>query len=346
MRLESIYFVLESQAYLLSSATKELKMMDFCKSGLAVIETEAAAIFKLTQQIDANFEEACALLFACEGRIIVTGMGKSGHIGKKIAATFASTGSPAFFMHPAEASHGDLGMVTSKDIVFALSNSGTTHEIISLLPQLKRLEVPIISLTGNPLSTLAKIATVNLNLEISSEACPLNLAPTTSTTIALVMGDALAIALLNARGFTENDFAHAHPGGALGKKLLLTVADLCQTGDALPQVNENMLIRDALTEVNNKKLGITCVVDANHCLTGIYTDGDIRRTLMQSYDINTTPIKDVMTANCKTISEKSLAAEALALMQKHSITSLIITNQDTQPTAILHIHDLLRAGII
>ncbi|MCH9755806.1 MAG: KpsF/GutQ family sugar-phosphate isomerase [Gammaproteobacteria bacterium] len=320
--------------------------MDFCKSGLAVIETEAAAIFELTQTIDAEFEKTCNLLFACEGRIIVTGMGKSGHIGKKMAATFASTGSPAFFMHPAEASHGDLGMVTSKDIVLAISNSGNTNEIVSLLPQLKRLDVPIISLTGNPQSTLAKIATVNLNLQISAEACPLNLAPTTSTTIALVMGDALAIALLNAHGFTADDFANSHPGGALGKKLLLTVGDLCQGGDALPLVNEDTIIRDALTEVNNKKLGITCVVNANNCLMGIYTDGDIRRTLTQSHNIDTTPIRDVMTTNCKTISKKALAAEALALMQKHSITALVITNSEQQPTAILHIHDLLRAGII
>jgi arabinose-5-phosphate isomerase len=320
--------------------------MNFCKSGLALIETEGAAILALTQQINTHFETACQLLFACEGRIIVTGMGKSGHIGKKIAATLASTGSPAFFMHPGEANHGDLGMVTTKDIILAISNSGQTNEIISLLPHLKRLEVPIISLTGNPGSMLAKVATVNLNLEIHAEACPLNLAPTTSTTLALVMGDALAIALLNARGFTADDYANAHPGGALGKKSLLTVEDLYQTGDALPQVNENMLIRDVLAEVNNKKLGITCVVDANNTLLGIYTDGDIRRTLMQSYDIYTTPIRDVMAKNCKTISKTALAAEALALMQKHSITSLIITNTEHQPTAILHIHDLLRAGVI
>ncbi len=320
--------------------------MDFCKSGLNVVESEGAAVLGLTQQINAEFEQACALLFACEGRVIVTGMGKSGHIGKKIAATFASTGSPAFFMHPAEASHGDLGMVTERDTVLILSNSGSTNEIVSLLPQLKRLAVPIISLTGNPQSTLAKIATVNLNLEIAAEACPLNLAPTTSTTLALVMGDALAIALLNARGFTANDFANAHPGGALGKRLLLTVEDLYQTDAALPQVNENITIREALIEVNTKNLGMTCVVDNNQRLTGIYTDGDIRRTLMQSHNIDTTPIREVMTKNGRTISKKALAAEALALMQKHSITSLVIVNEQQKPTAILHIHDLLRAGVI
>ncbi len=320
--------------------------MDFCKSGLATIETEAAAVFGLTQKIDKAFEKACQLLFECQGRIIVTGMGKSGHIGNKIAATLASTGSPAFFMHPAEANHGDLGMVTEKDTVLMISNSGNTAEIVSLLPHLKRLGVPIISLTGNPQSTLAKIATVNLDLAIESEACPLNLAPTTSTTLALVMGDALAIALLDGRGFTADDFANAHPGGALGKKSLLTVQDLYQTGEALPQVNENITIREALDEVNAKKLGMTCVVDNNNCLAGIYTDGDIRRTLTQSYDIHKTPIREVMTTNCKTISKTALAAEALSIMQKHSITSLVITNETKQPTAILHIHDLLRAGII
>ncbi len=320
--------------------------MDFCTSGLSVIESEGAAILELTQRIDTAFEEACALLLACEGRIIVTGMGKSGHIGKKIAATFASTGSPAFFMHPAEANHGDLGMVTAKDTILAISNSGNTNEIVSLLPHLKRLEVPIISLTGNPDSTLAKISSININLKIKNEACPLNLAPTTSTTLALVMGDALAIALLNAHGFTADDFANAHPGGALGKKLLLTVEDLYQTGDALPQIHENTTIHDALLEIHHKKLGITCVVNSNNTLVGIYTDGDIRRTLMQSHDIHTTPIRDVMTPNCKTISKTALAAEALALMQKHSITALVITNTEQQPTAILHIHDLLRAGII
>ena len=273
-------------------------------------------------------------------------MGKSGHIGKKIAATLASTGSPAFFMHPGEANHGDLGMVTSNDVILAISNSGKTNEITSLLPQFKRLDVPIISLTGNPDSPLAKIATVNLNLETNKEACPLNLAPTTSTTLALVMGDALAMALLHARGFTADDFAHAHPAGTLGKKSLLTVEDLYQTGDAVPCVNQNRLVSDVLDEIDIKKLGFTCVVDANNCLVGIYTDGDIRRTLMQSHDIHNTPISAVMTPKGKTIAKDALAAEALAIMQKHSITALIITNTHQQPIGILHIHDLLRAGII
>jgi arabinose-5-phosphate isomerase len=320
--------------------------MNFCTSGLNVIETEAAAIFALAQHIDKNFERACELMFACTGRVVVTGMGKSGHIGKKIAATLASTGTPAFFMHPAEANHGDLGMVTSHDTVLALSNSGNTFEVLNLLPGLKRLGVPLITLTGNPNSTLAKTATVNLNLEISEEACPLGLAPTTSTTTALVMGDALAVALLEARGFTADDFAHAHPGGALGKKLLLTVDELYHTGDDLPQVTETTLVRDALIELSAKKLGMACVVNTEGCLVGVYTDGDIRRTLTKSYDIHTTPIQDVMTTSCQTISKGMLAAEALTLMQTHSITSLVITDSEQKPTAVLHIHDLLRAGII
>lgn len=320
--------------------------MDFCQSGLDVIEAEGAAILALTQHIGTAFESACELLFNCKGRIIVTGMGKSGHIGKKIAATLASTGSPAFFMHPAEASHGDLGMVTSKDVILAISNSGNTHEIVNLLPHLKRLATPIVSLTGNATSTLASMASVNLDLNITAEACPLNLAPTTSTTLALVMGDALAIALLNARGFTAEDFANAHPGGTLGKKSLLKVEDVYQTGPALPIIHENTTIRDALTEVNAKKLGMTCVVDANNALTGIYTDGDIRRTLANMHNIDTTPVHAVMTKQCKTIAKTALATEALALMQAHSITALVITNEAQQPTAILHIHDLLRAGVI
>lgn len=337
------YFVIESNP---STVNSNKNIMDFSKSALAVIETEGSAVLSLTQQINLAFETACEILLGCEGRIVVTGMGKSGHIGKKIAATFASTGSPAFFMHPAEASHGDLGMVTAKDVVLAISNSGHTQEVISLLPQLKRLAVPIISLTGNPTSMLSKMATVNLNLGIAQEACPLNLAPTTSTTLALVMGDALAIALLHARGFTADDFARAHPGGALGKKLLLKVKDLYQTGDAIPIVHQSTVIRDVLREVNNKKLGMTCVVNDHHQLVGIYTDGDIRRTLMESYPINTTPIQDVMTKNCKIIAENALATEALALMEKYSVTSLVIVNKNHQPNAIIHIHDLLRAGII
>ncbi|MFI4918161.1 MAG: KpsF/GutQ family sugar-phosphate isomerase [Legionellales bacterium] len=319
--------------------------MNFCKLGLAVIETEAQAVFELTQRIDARFEQACELLLACKGRIVVTGMGKSGHIANKIAATFSSTGSPAFFMHPGEASHGDLGMITRQDTVVAISHSGNTHEIVTLLPLLKRLEVPLIALTGNCQSTLAKTADVHLDVSIKYEACPLGLAPTTSTTVALVMGDALAIALLQTRGFSAEDFALSHPGGTLGKRLLLRVEELCHKGDELPLANEHATISEALIEVTDKKLGMTCVVDNQGYLKGIYTDGDIRRTLTHQYDINTTQLKEVMTQNGYTIDKTMLAAEALAVMQKHKITSLVVIDENKKPYAVLHLHDLLRAGV-
>lgn len=319
--------------------------MNFCTLGLAVIETEAQAVFELTQRIDARFEQACELLLACKGRIVVTGMGKSGHIANKMAATFSSTGSPAFFMHPGEASHGDLGMITRQDTVVAISHSGNTHEIVTLLPLLKRLEVPLIALTGNAESTLAKTANVNLDVSIRQEACPLGLAPTTSTTVSLVMGDALAVALLQARGFSAEDFAMSHPGGTLGKKLLLRIDELCHKGDQLPLTNQNATISEALIEVTDKKLGMTCVVDNHGFLLGVYTDGDIRRTLTRQFDINTTQIKEVMTPSARTIHKGMLAAEALAIMQKHSITSLVVIGDDNRPYAVLHLHDLLRAGV-
>ncbi len=319
--------------------------MNFCLLGIAVIETEAQAVLALTQRIDARFEKACEILLACKGRIVVTGMGKSGHIAKKIASTLSSTGSPSFFVHPGEASHGDLGMITRQDVVIAISNSGNTQEIVTLLPLLKRLQVPLVALTGNTESALAKIADVNLDISVEHEACPLGLAPTTSTTVSLVMGDALAIALLQARGFNADDFALSHPGGALGKKLLLRIDELCHKGDDLPLIHEDATISDALIEVTNKKLGMTCVVDQGGNLAGIYTDGDIRRTLTRQLDINTTPLKDVITPNCRTIPEGMLAAEALALMQQYSITSLVVVNKDNKPHGVLHLHDLLKAGV-
>ncbi|MCW8407941.1 KpsF/GutQ family sugar-phosphate isomerase [Legionella sp. PATHC035] len=319
--------------------------MNFCTLGLAVIETEAQAVFELSQRIDNRFEKACELLLACKGRIVVTGMGKSGHIANKIAATLSSTGSPSFFMHPGEASHGDLGMITRQDTVIAISHSGNTLELVTLLPLLKRMEVPLITLTGNSESTLAKAADVNLDVSIKQEACPLGLAPTTSTTVALVMGDALAIALLQARGFSEEDFALSHPGGSLGKRLLLRIDELCHHGDQLPLVHENATVSEALIEVTDKKLGMTCIIDNKGYLVGVYTDGDVRRTLTRQYDINTTPIKEVMTRNARTIPKGMLAAEALAIMQKHSITSLIVIDDEKRPTAVLHLHDLLRAGV-
>ncbi len=319
--------------------------MNFCTLGLAVIETEAQAVFELSQRIDSRFEKACELLLACKGRIVVTGMGKSGHIANKIAATLSSTGSPSFFMHPGEASHGDLGMITRQDTVIAISHSGNTLELVTLLPLLKRLEVPLITLTGNSESTLSKAADVNLDVSIHQEACPLGLAPTTSTTVALVMGDALAIALLQARGFSEEDFALSHPGGSLGKRLLLRIDELCHHGDQLPLVHENATVSEALIEVTDKKLGMTCVIDHKGYLTGVYTDGDVRRTLTRQYDINTTPIKEVMTRNARTIPKGMLAAEALTIMQKHTITALIVVDEEKRPTAVLHLHDLLKAGV-
>ncbi|MCW8400174.1 KpsF/GutQ family sugar-phosphate isomerase [Legionella sp. PATHC038] len=319
--------------------------MNFCTLGLAVIETEAQAVFELSQRIDNRFEKACELLLACKGRIVVTGMGKSGHIANKIAATLSSTGSPSFFMHPGEASHGDLGMITRQDTVIAISHSGNTLELVTLLPLLKRMEVPLITLTGNSESTLAKAADVNLDVSIKQEACPLGLAPTTSTTVALVMGDALAIALLQARGFSEEDFALSHPGGSLGKRLLLRIDELCHHGDQLPLVHENATVSEALIEVTDKKLGMTCIIDNKGYLVGVYTDGDVRRTLTRQYDINTTPIKEVMTRNARTIPKGMLAAEALAIMQKHCITSLIVIDDEKRPTAVLHLHDLLKAGV-
>lgn len=319
--------------------------MNFCTLGLAVIETEAQAVFELSQRIDERFAKACELLLACKGRIVVTGMGKSGHIANKIAATLSSTGSPAFFMHPGEASHGDLGMITRQDVVLAISHSGNTAEIVTLLPLLKRMEVPLISLTGNTESTIAQVADINLDVSIKQEACPLGLAPTTSTTVSLVMGDALAIALLQARGFSEEDFALSHPGGSLGKRLLLRIDELFHSGDELPTISENATVSDALIEVTEKKLGMTCVTNNKGYLVGIYTDGDIRRTLTKQCDINTTQLKDVMTCNARTISKGMLAAEALALMQKHSITALIVADEDNRPIAVLHLHDLLKAGV-
>lgn len=319
--------------------------MNFCKLGLAVIETEAQAVFELTQRMDQRFEEACQKLLSCKGRIVVSGMGKSGHIGNKIAATFASTGSPAFFMHPGEASHGDMGMITSDDIVVAISNSGFTSELLVLLPLLKRLEVPLITLCGNPESTLAKAADVNLDLSIKQEACPLGLAPTTSTTVTLVMGDALAIALLQARGFSAKDFALSHPGGTLGRRLLLKIDDICHQANELPIVHEDVSISEALIEVTAKKLGMTCVVNAQGLLVGIYTDGDIRRTLTNQYDLKSTRLKEVMTQNCRTIRQGLLAAEALALMQKFSITALVVVDDHHRPIAVVHLHDLLRSGV-
>ena len=260
--------------------------------GLAVLETEGAAIEALKSRIDEDFVRACHYMLHCEGRVVVIGMGKSGHIGGKIAATLASTGTPAFFVHPGEASHGDLGMITAKDVVLALSNSGETDEILTILPLIKRLGVPLIALTGNPQSTLASAASVNINVGVQKEACPLDLAPTASTTAALAMGDALAIALLEVRGFTADDFARSHPGGKLGRRLLLLVDDLLHTGDRVPKVQSGTLICDALLEMTQKGLGATAVVNGDDTVEGIFTDGDLRRALDHGMDLHSTPIDD------------------------------------------------------
>jgi len=314
--------------------------------GLAVINTELEAISVLRDRINDDFITACQHLLKCEGRIVVIGMGKSGHIGGKIAATLASTGSPAFFVHPGEASHGDLGMITDKDVVLALSNSGETSEILTILPLIKRLGVPLITLTGKPYSTLAKTADAHLDVSVDNEACPLGLAPTSSTTATLVMGDALAIALLEARGFTTEDFALSHPGGNLGRRLLLHVSDIMHTGTDIPQVKHDALISDALMEMTNKGLGMTAVVDATDKLIGIFTDGDLRRVLAQTVDIHTTQLADYMTTNCKTGLSHMLAAEALELMQRHKINSLLILDPEQQLVGAINMHDLLRAGVV
>lgn len=319
---------------------------DFIAAGQQVITTEQAALETLKPFINDNFQQACQLILECKGRVVVMGMGKSGHIGNKIAATLASTGTPSFFVHPAEASHGDLGMITAQDVVIAISNSGEAHEILSILPVLKRLHIPLISITANGQSSLAQFANISLEIGKSVEACPLGLAPTSSTTATLVLGDALAVALLAARGFTAEDFALSHPGGALGRKLLLRVADLMHSGDNVPIVQEQTLIRDALLEISRKGLGMTAVVNQQGQLTGIYTDGDLRRTLDLEVDVRTTAIVQVMSKNPKTIRQHLLAAEAVALMEEKKINGVIVVDEQHKPIGALNMHDLLKAGVV
>ncbi|NNM59901.1 MAG: KpsF/GutQ family sugar-phosphate isomerase [Legionellales bacterium] len=318
----------------------------FCRLGKEVIHIEAEAIAALQPRIDSVFAQACQYLLECEGRIIVSGMGKSGHIGNKIAATLASTGSPAFFVHPGEASHGDLGMITNRDVILTISYSGEADEIIRILPIIKRLGIPLISMTGNPQSTIARTSTVNLNIQVEREACPLGLAPTSSTSAALAMGDALAIALLQVRGFTAEDFALAHPGGNLGRRLLLRISDVMHCDDEIPQVTPTTSISEALIEITRKRFGMTTVINEQKQLLGIFTDGDLRRTLDQGFDLVKTPIGEVMSKHPKSITPHSLAAEALRLMQLFKITSLVVIEHDNQIMGIVHLHDLLRAGVI
>lgn len=311
-----------------------------------VLVIEAQAVTALADRIDDLFSRACQLCIDCRGRIVVTGMGKSGHIGNKIAATLASTGSPAFFVHSGEASHGDLGMITGEDLLLAVSNSGETREIITILPLIKRLGIPMITLTGNPDSTLAKAADINLDVSVAVEACPMNLAPTASTTATLAMGDALAVALLESRGFTEEDFARSHPGGTLGRRLLLHVDDLMHTGESIPRVAIGTPLSKGLLEMSRKGLGMTAIVDKDGKLAGVFTDGDLRRSLDNAVDIHTTRIEQVMTENGKTVRADMLAAEAVHLLDAHKITALIVVDEDGKVIGALNIHDLLRAGIM
>lgn len=338
------YFLPEGRVFNNGSTMQDIEKI--CALGRAVIETEAQMINALIARINHTFAQAVQYLLTCEGRVIVMGMGKSGHIGKKIAATFASTGSPAFYIHPAEAKHGDFGMITKKDTVLMLSNSGETEEIITILPFIKRLGLPLITLTGNPNSTLAKAATTNIDVSVTKEACPLGLAPTSSTTAALVMGDALAISLLERRGFTAEDFAMSHPGGTLGRKLLLRVDEIMHTGNAIPSVADDALLKTALVEMTQKKLGMTTVINQNNELTGIFTDGDVRRAFDNNADIHKTPIQQVMTKNPKVIRPGILAAEALNIMEAYKITALVVTGDDNKPVGIVHMHDILRAGVM
>ncbi len=315
-------------------------------SAIRTIELEKSAVARLTERIDDEFFTACELILECQGRIIVMGMGKSGHIANKIAATLASTGTPAHFVHPAEASHGDIGMVTAKDVVIAISNSGTTAEIETILPILKRKAVPLIALTGNPHSLLAQEANANLDASVELEACPLGLAPTTSTTAALVMGDALAMALLEARGFTAEDFAFSHPGGNLGRRLLLKVADIMHQGDDIPRVTETTTIKDSLLEMSAKKLGMTTITNDKSEVCGVFTDGDLRRFLDSGSDINETRIESVMTSSYKSIHSNALASEAAKIMQDNEIYSLMVMDAEDQFHGIVTMHDLLKANVV
>ena len=313
----------------------------------AVIKTEARAAEKLLERIDDTFTNAVEAMLHCRGRVVVLGMGKAGHIGNKIAATLASTGTPAFFVHPGEASHGDLGMITSQDVVLALSNSGETDEILTILPLIKRLNAPLIAMTGNPKSRLAKESDFHLDISVEKEACPLGLAPTSSTTATLVMGDALAIALLESRGFTEDDFARSHPGGRLGKRLLLHVEDIMHSGDEIPKIQGDASLTEALVEMSKKGLGMTTIVDGEDRLLGVFTDGDVRR-LLDHGEIKVSEIKicDVMKTGCKSIRKTQLAAEALQLMEANSINSFPVVDEDNKVIGALNMHNLLRAGVV
>lgn len=311
-----------------------------------VLDIESRAVESMRARLNEDFVAACDLCLETPGRVVVTGMGKSGHIGSKIAATLASTGTPAFFMHPAEASHGDLGMITGQDILLAVSYSGETNEIVTILPLVKRMGAKLLSFTGKPKSTLAQAADVHLDVSVAEEACPLNLAPTASTTATLAMGDALAVALLKIRGFTAEDFAMSHPSGSLGKRLLLRVADVMRSGEDIPRVYPDVLLKDGLLEMSQKGLGMTAIVDDQNRILGIFTDGDLRRALDSGVDVHKTTMREIMHENCKTTTSDILAAEAVHLMEENKITSLLVADDSSGLVGALNIHDLFRAGIM
>ncbi|SNC59053.1 arabinose-5-phosphate isomerase KdsD [Sodalis endosymbiont of Henestaris halophilus] len=327
------------------SQNKLVPSFDFIAAGKQVLAIEMKGIAQLNKYINSNFRRACEMLFLCTGKVVVMGMGKSGHIGRKLAATFASTGTPAFFVHPGEASHGDLGMVSSKDIVIALSNSGESHEILALIPVLKRQRIPLICITGKPDSTMSKAAEIYLCVHVPEEACPLGLVPTASTTAALVMSDALAVALLRARGFTAEDFALSHPGGILGRKLLLRVSDIMHSGDDIPLTASTASLREAIFEITRKNMGMTVICDTQNIISGIFTDGDLRRVFDMDINFNKVRIADVMTPGGVRIEPDTLAMEALNLMQVRNITSLMVAQGD-HLIGVVHMHDMLRAGVI
>lgn len=324
---------------------KPISDQDLITSGRRTVRLEQDAIAALDARIGPAFVRACQLILDCQGRVVVTGMGKSGHIGHKIAATLASTGTPAFFVHPGEASHGDLGMITRGDLVLAISNSGNSPEILTLLPIFKRLGLNMITMTGKLHSPLAEAAEVALDVSVVSEACPLDLAPTSSTTATLVMGDALAVALLEARGFTAEDFALSHPGGILGRRLLLRVSDIMHSGERVPMVRPDISLLDALGEITNKGLGMTTVVDEQQRLLGVFTDGDLRRAVDRGHDIRSLTIAAAMTRNPTVVRKEALAAEALTTMENRKITTLVVADEQNRAVGVIHMHDLLRAGL-
>ena len=331
------------RAHTMNDAAESQRLIEMGREALRI---EARAVAALEGRLGADFERACRMLLACTGRVVVSGMGKSGHIGGKIAATLASTGTPSFFLHPAEASHGDLGMVTRGDVVLAISYSGETAELLTILPLFKRMGAGLLAMTGNPASTLAREADVHLDVSVPAEACPLNLAPTASTTATLAMGDALAVALLKHRGFTEADFARSHPGGALGRRLLLHVSDVMRRGSDLPMVRPGTPLTEGLLEMSRKRLGLTAVVDADNRVVGIFTDGDLRRALDRNLDVRATAMSDVMTRSPRSIRPDELAAEAVLMMEKHSVNGLLVLDDAGRLVGALNVHDLLRAGVM